>query len=317
MSIIQSADTIRQYNKAFQSLLDNQVIPFVEDAEDKYLKPYLGKTQFAELNNYIESGATDDPELEALKPYAQRALSRFTLFLASPSLDINLGATGYTTNSSNNNVPASQQRVQKYDQRLEQLGYENIETMLEFLENNKADYPLWENSDAYTHATENFVRSAKEFDKLVSIEVNRLMFRRMKPVIRQVELKHIKNRISKDLADEILSQLDNDNVSAANQKLLDHIKPAVANMVVASIKVEEFEKGDTSFIIQSKAIKREEYESDAWFHIMEVEKILYAAPDDYPLFKDSDLYNDEKETNDLYENEEDDSVIALGSIRTQ
>ncbi|HMB19630.1 MAG TPA: DUF6712 family protein [Spirochaetota bacterium] len=312
--IIKSADKIREYNKAFKSLLDDQVLPFVHDAEEKYIKPYLGKTQYAELSNYVESGSSDDSELNALLPYVERAASRFVLLMASPSMDINLGSTGYTTASTQGSVPASQQRVQKYDQNLEKLGYENIETMLEFLEESRDDYPLWVNSDAYTFLTQNFLRTAKEFNELVSIEVNRLMFRKMKPTIRDVELRYIDSRISEDLADEILTQINNSNVTSENQKLLNHIRPAVAKMTVASIKIEEFERGDTSFIIESKALKREEYQDDAWFHLMEIQQILDNNIDDYPLYTNSDLYDSEKETDDLYESEEDDPVQSMGAI---
>jgi len=315
MSIILSADKIRDYNKAFDSLLDKQILPYVPDAEEKFIKRYLGKTLFAALDAYVAAGQTPtDTEYDLLLPYVERALSRFTLYMASPALDINTGATGFTVANTGTAVPASKERVAKYDKSLLRLGWENVETMLKFLEENEDDYPLWINSDAYTFATNNFIHTAEEFDNYAAIEVNRLMFYHIKPEMNNTEIFDINTVISEDLADEIKQQIIDDDVSTENEAILKYIKPAVVNLTIAKVTLGTAEDKDTSFTLQLKDDQRKSMENLGNHYIMEVQKILDAVPDDYPLYKASDLYNEDKTSNDLFEVDEDDIVIGFGAI---
>lgn len=316
MALILSADTIRQYNKAFPNLKDDTILPFVEDATDKYLLPWLGKTQLAEIDNYVENGASGDTELDALLHYVQRALSRFVLHEASPSMDINLGETGFTTKGSGDFVPASQQRVQKYNESLLKLGWQNIESMLKFLEDNIDDYPLWENSDAYTRATDNFIMYASDFQQYVDISHSRMFFQKLRPIMDQVEKFQIYPVISSELGEAIKDQIRAGTVSTENQKILDAVKPAVALLAMADDRVDL--RDEIQYVVQTTidAAKKSKYNWMGTFYLGKAESILYATPTDYPLFTNSDVYDEDKTTNDLYENDEDDKVVGLGSIPT-
>lgn len=314
MSIVRTADKIREYNKAFKTLKDESIVPYASDAEEKFIKKFLGKTLYAALDAYITAGGTGDDEYDALLPYVERASSRFTLFAASPFLDINLGDTGYTTSNTSNLSPASKERVERYTMKLIKMGFENVETMLEFLEENQDDYPLWVASDAYTLATTNFIRTAIEFDEIVTVKISRMIFQHIRPQMDNVETFRIDTIISEELSDEILQEIDDDDVSVLNQKLLKFIKPAVANLTVANIITGAAKAKDTSETLSFKDLQREEYQKLGEFYIMEIQKVLDANPTDYPLYIASDLYNEDKTTNDMYEVSEDDKVLGMGAI---
>ncbi len=314
MAIVRTADKIREYNKAFKTLKNDSITPYASDAEEKYIKKFLGKTLYAALDAYVGAGATGDDEYDALLPYVERASSRFTLYMASTSLDINLGDTGFTTANTQNLSPASKERVARYTMQLIMMGYENIETMLEFLEENQDDYPLWVASDAYTLATTNFIRRALEFDELVTVKISRMIFQHIRPQMDNIETFRIETTISEELSDEILQQIDADCVSVLNQKLLKFIKPAVANLVVANVIAGKSKEKDTSVTASFKDLQREQYSKLGEFYIMEIQKILDANPDDYPLYTASDLYNEDKTSNDMYEISEDDKVLGMGAI---
>lgn len=313
-TILTSIDKIREYNKAFKTLNDSSVLPYVFDAETKYLKKYLGSTLYPALVAYVKNGASGDDDYDALLPYAEMASSRFTLFVASPFLDINLGDTGFTTSSNQNFVPASANRVSKFDNNLLALAYENIEQMLIFLEENQDNYPLWVNSDAYTYATSNFIRTAIEFDGLVPITVSRLLFYHLKPIMDYIEKFNVETIISSDLASEIRQQIVDDNVSDANQKLLDNIRPAIAYLAISDVGIAKAGAKETSFTLALGDAERLAFAKKGQYHIMEIQKMLDENPDDYPLFTASDLYNEDKTSNDMYEIQEDDKVLGFGAI---
>jgi len=57
------------------------------------------------------------------------------------------------------------------------------------------------------------------------------------------------------------------------------------------------------------------FEQIGQHYLPEVKLILDASPDDYPLFKASDCYDEEKTTNNIYENEEDSHLFVMGGPR--
>lgn len=77
-------------------------------------------------------------------------------------------------------------------------------------------------------------------------------------------------------------------------------------------------RDEIRFVIETSIdeAKRKKFEEMGSFYIKKVVNILYSTPTDYPTFISSDIYDEDKDTEDLYENEEDDPVVTLGSIPT-
>ncbi len=129
-----------------------------------------------------------------------------------------------------NLAPASKDRVQNFINSMLELGWNEIEKlMLRFLEENKEDYDEWVNSSAYTIYTENFIKTAVEFDKIIRIDQSRLRFMQMKPSIDNVEILRIEPVISKDMSDYIKSEINSDEeLSEAYAAIIKNIQRAVA-----------------------------------------------------------------------------------------
>ena len=71
--------------------------------------------------------------------------------------------------------------------------------------------------------------------------------------------------ISPELSDEIIEQLRDDDMTPANTAILRNLRFAFANYVANQ-------------------------EDKAHNYLMKVRKVIMAAPDNYPAFKNSDLY---------------------------
>lgn len=274
--------------------------PYENDAVKKFIEPYLGEEAYA----LLQTEYTDDNLSAAnalLLPYVQRVLSRFMLLLASPGMDIQLGETGYQTASTNNYVPASKERVKKFDNSIDQLGWEAIETLLAFLEDNEDDYPEWTASSAYTMATKNFVNSAMDFNNFGGevIERSRLKFMKLRGTLENVERLQIYPIISEDLAEEIIGEIRDDDLSPANTILLPKIKRAVVN-----ITLYDAEYG-------------QKYENLGQHYLSQLLEFLDENVDDYPLYEASDSYDDERDSYEQFENnDEDESGIFIFGMTT-
>ena len=102
-------------------------------------------------------------------------------------------------------------------------------------------------------------------------------------------------------------------MTTENQKILDAVKPAVALLTMADDRVELRDELQHVVQITIDAAKKKKYNWMGTFYLGKAESILYNNIDDYPLFANSDIYDEDKTTNDLYENDEDDKVVGLGS----
>lgn len=273
MSLFKDITDFKKYVKLNKDVdFDNALAPYEPDAARKYILKHLGKDLYAEIEEYYNTTPnTADAALDALLPYVQSALARFTLLLASPSLDINIGTTGYTTQSTTNMVAASGNRVDKLDKSLERLGWDAIESMLAFLEENKDDYDSWVSSPAYTMNITGLVNSAEDFNKEHDIDNSRLRFIFYRPAIKRVETLYIKPAISSELFNEIVEEIKEADISEANQTLLDLLRTAIVMFVMSETRNDSFQANAEAFLSEAK-------------------KLLDANEDDYPSYVSSSVY---------------------------
>jgi len=314
MALIKTTEEIRKYLKVDISEKESSFLPYVPDATEKYIKQYLGSDQLTELDEYYNDGEGEEDELlNNLLIHVQRALAKFTFLLAAPMLDLNISEGGFTVRSTQNQAPASRERVERFMQSLERQAWDNIEMLLAFLEENKDDYPLWADSDAYTMAMHNFINSAAEFDRLVPIGSSRLTFIYLRPAMDNVELTEIEPNISTELSAAIKEQMLSGELSEANEKILPNIKRAVANFTFSKIELKDM-SGSMETTYSHHMIfnqeKREEYKRLGKWYLGEVIKTIEASPDDYPEYMESDLYDP---TSTSYENTQDSGIFIAGT----
>lgn len=269
--------------------------PYEPDAVRKYILRYLDKVTYRHLESYINSSpVTPDVKLAALLPYVQSALARFTLLVASPFLDVNIGSTGYTTSSTENMVAASAARVDKLDKGLEKLGWDAIESMLAFLEENKSDYPEWVSSTAYTMHITGIVNTASEFDNEFNIDNSRLTFLAYRPNITRIETLYIKPAISDQLFAEIVSQIKSGILTDPIKKLLPLLRTAIVMFVVSKERGDNFNAAATAFLSEAK-------------------NLLDLNSTDYPLYASSSIYRGGSTAQTtFYENTEDSKIFVAG-----
>lgn len=289
-------EEFKKFVKINQSLVYSETLgPYEPDAVRKYIYKYLGNVTYKQLEDYVNAASpTADAKLDALLPYVRSALARFTLFIASPFLDINIGAAGYTTQSTQNQVAASAARVEKLDRNLEKLGWDAIESMLSFLEENKSDYPQWVESTAYTMHITGLINTASEFDKEFNIDNSRLTFLSFRPNITRIETLYIKPAISEELFSEIVTQLKANTLTDPIKKLLPLLRTAIVMFVVSK------ERGDT-------------YNAAATAFLSEAKNLLDAKPADYPLYASSSVYRGGSTSDkSFYTNTEDSKIFVAG-----
>jgi len=286
MRLFKTLDELQSFVRVDDSISLTSLAPFEPDALRKFIEPYLS----AELMAVLESGYTDDnltSELEALLPYVQRPLARFTLLAAIPSLNLKTGETGFTTVQTNTQVVASKDRTNDLKESLEALAWDAIESLIAYLEENVTDFTEWEESEAYTMATRNFINNALEFDEIIDINRSRLVFMKLRKHMDYVEKKYIYPVISTEMAEDIIEELQEGSLSSNYQDIIEDLQRATAYLSFAEFKEDP-----------KKAIRGNSYLSN-------IRQALYDTPASFPLWAASDSYDEDHEDLMQYENDND------------
>ena len=309
MALIKTTVEMRTYLRMSLSEKEASWQPYVGPATDKYIRPVLGDVLLDALNADYNA-ATHDADLVALLPYVQGALAKFTLLMAVPNLDLNISEGGFTVISSPNVAPASRERVNALMASLLEQGWDAIEILLRFLEENINDYASWETSDAYTLAIRNLVNSAVDFDKIFHIMQSRILFNRFRNSLDDVDNLIIKRNISADMFDALMADIRAGVISAENQKILPLLKRAeVFYAISENIDKSKCEGVGVEINNQFLKLDMDLMKYKARQYLDDALVIMKATPDDYPEYRDSAQY---QVAVTRFENDADRKIFVFG-----
>lgn len=281
---------------------------FHRDALAKYLQPYLGPVLLSELEAYANDASSiptwegmDEEDVTTslvwLLGYARNAAAKFTLLMGSGQLDVQVSGAGYVVTMNQNMAPASSDRIKRLNESLEAAGYDNIESMLQYLEANPNNYPTWKNSEAYTLHLSNYVNSATEFSKIVFINSSRLQFIRMREHLNNVEALTIDPAISEAMATRVRSEMKG-TISEQVATILPAIKKAAVNLAYAA------------YLGANPA--SQQYEKLGQSYLMSVVKLMESNTTNFPEFAASTQYVESRTNYQSYENTEDSGIHVFG-----
>jgi hypothetical protein len=332
MAILQE-DDFKAAVPVFNSMSWGIILPSVEQAEEDYLKPILGTTEYDNLVTASGSLPYAGNDL-ALYDKLKAPLAQVTAFLAVPDLDVNLSTHGFTVHKDETSAPASQKRVEQF--RLSQLrkAMSGFDRLLAWLEENKATYTDWAAGEGYTELKQGFVNTTAEFNQVVDIANSRHLFMRLRPYRTKVEQYELKSYLGEDLYNEIKGQIAADTLNADNTALLPFIHQAVCNRAIEKglipLNLQIDERGHLMQGIQeSHTMKMQAHakdahmdtmakmyaaEADAFFEKLRSYLNANASATKYAVYFNSDLYVDPEGNNpneDRHENQSEDPVFIF------
>jgi hypothetical protein len=184
-----------------------------------------------------------------------------------PHFNLVENENGFAVVSTDKLAPASEKRVIALLQGTEQKLSDSIEALLEYLEETIDLHDEWKGSPVYSLLSDVFIHTVKEFRRFAAFVGGRMEFVAKKPdMLNAINLK-IAPVISSELADQVIEQIRDNDLTPENSAILGNLRFAYANFVCGSDDIAES-------------------------YLMKVRKELYAAPDSYQAFRDSDIYVD-------------------------
>src|SRR4051812_29978099 len=176
--------------------------PFITLAEEKYIIDYISQEFYDELNDAY--AATPSAEQLAAIRKLQFAIGYFSLLEAMPHLGLQIASAGVGLGNSDTTTQVPQWKEFQLVSSLASNGESFLDKALSFLETNKADYPTWATSDAYTISKELFINTAKELNIYVPIFQSRRAYLSLRPLIKDVQELTIVGTIGQDLYEDLI-----------------------------------------------------------------------------------------------------------------
>lgn len=198
-TIIPDIKTLKTVVKINAAIPYESVSPYISDALDIYIEPQIGNV-LIEIANTGEDATLRDKILRCLGP--------LTLALATDELGIQFGDSGITvSNEQGKRSPANEAKITAAKANLFFRGMQALDRLLEYLERNKQKYPDYADHISITSQVPCFIRSAQEYQDigLVNIDYSTLTYRTMLPTIRQLQERHIREMLTDDLYNRLLT----------------------------------------------------------------------------------------------------------------
>lgn len=218
----------------------NSIKPYIKQAETKFIKPVIGKDLYTTLDEYLQASDQSSKKTNELIDKVRLPLIYYAYYLYAPIGNIQVSNTGIHIVTNENKKTAFEWQIDKLETSWLNTAHDFIEEVLEFLDENRADFPDWTGSEAYTKAHSLFILSAKQFNEYVFINESRRLYSAMTPIIADIEKKYILPQIGEDMFEALKTVLQaSSEPSADNQTLLDKIASCVAKFTMARA-VKEF-----------------------------------------------------------------------------
>lgn len=236
------AGEIKQYIAVNASVAFKSILPYITTSERDYIKPLLGNDQYTELCSYYQSTSSWDPEegqaeaedLANLLPLVQQALINLAYWKGYPALSVNIGDGGAFRIEKEHEKSLFQYQEENLRNSFKNEGFNTLDKILEFLEENIDKFPCFSASATYTVFKKKFIRTAGEFDAIYGIGGSRLVFLKLQPFIDQVNDLEIIPIIGPEYWEEIRIVMSSGaDLLALQQRFIDFVKKIQAFLSVA------------------------------------------------------------------------------------
>ncbi len=234
MALIKTIEEIKDQVGINSTNTIKNVMMDIEDIEESHIVPVLGRPQYDALHSAYNTQTEQSPMGGFLLELWKKTIKALINLAYAQNIDIaQVQVTDRGIVKQNDSAYQYQKiDVQKYFQK---KGFNGIEALILFLEENKVNFPLWANNDAvYSITKQFFINTAAQFNKEYSIGNSRRTFMALWPAMKKAEAFYIEETIGTDLFDAIKNYIKTgEPASADNDQLLDKfIRPALAHLTI-------------------------------------------------------------------------------------
>jgi hypothetical protein len=218
-------------------------------AIEHFLEKWLSKEFIDEVEALYQAG-TVVAKWTVLIPKIQAALGNITLANQIPIGQVTIDDSGITRKENDHFKSAHTGQINMLLTECLGRGYNYLESLLEFLEANEDDYPVWKASTAYTKNKEFFINSSIEFNDNYPIMRGRITFKSLFPIMKDVELLIIEVALGTLFFDYLKEKIQTKTAfTSEEKKLLVCLKKAIAYFAIEQAIAKQWVKLTSNSVI--------------------------------------------------------------------
>lgn len=229
-------------------------------AERRHLVPVLGQPQYQALVTAYQAslpqgGAALSELQQQLLGLVQVALANLAFAPHVTVAQLLIDDAGIRTTSDGNHNTARQWQIDDLREYLRETGYAALEDVLAFLDENKNEFPLWAQSQAYTYNKQLLLNRLADFQRYYNIGNSRRTFLALLPILEREEVFSLEPALSSEFCAALRAEIQTGAVSAATQAVLRLLWPALANFTVGAAMSElSVDLADGGLVVRELAV---------------------------------------------------------------
>jgi len=198
------AEEFKKFLPINVTLSFRSIAPAIALCERKYLIPTLGNELFNKLTEHYNTAEhPEESPLQELLTLCQFALIRLAFWQEYDILSVTLSDKGAADNAGENRLYRYQAEALK--DNLKNEGFDQLDAILEFCEQNIDTLPEFLQSPCYLAAENSLIKNTKEFNSIYYINSSRLVFLKMKYFVTSVEELQLRHHLGDAFCTELLS----------------------------------------------------------------------------------------------------------------
>jgi hypothetical protein len=239
--LVKNIATFRLFVPAKGTLKIESLTPFINNVEDDIIKPLLGEDLYNRLDTYTESTGSlsdsaqeDEDKTAQLLYFAQKSVSNLALYFGFNLLSFQISEKGIQRIEDDTNKTLYKNQEYDTKNQLKTTGYNALDTLLSFLEENIEYFPEFEETETYTSLKSSIIKNTATLNKFYDIGNSRLVFVKLQRFIDRVILLEIKPILGETIYNEILTEIVKSSPAAKITALLPYVQAPVAYLAVAN-----------------------------------------------------------------------------------
>jgi len=201
-----NAEEFKKFIPVNVQLMYETVAPALALAEQNFIIPILGRELFEKLVSFYNSG-TPSPEYNTLLKLVQYAEFRLAYWNSFNELSVMITDGGVSANIGAENRLFRNERESLLDE-LKTNGFNQLDTVIEYLEENMDLFPEFEKSKYFSKLKNSFIPNTATFNEIYNTNNSRLVFLKMKYFIEDVEQVTVPHFIGRKFMEAILDDID-------------------------------------------------------------------------------------------------------------
>jgi hypothetical protein len=201
--LFKTTEEIKNYLPVNTALDFGVISPYIKTAERDYLTRLIGTGLYNEMLAYSDSTTVTDAQNQLLD-YAKIAVINLAILEWAKTGTLQMGNMGLTMQEGPNQKVPYKYKEQEFKDSVKTNGFNALDLLLEFLEDNINTFPTFKQSTNYSIFKGHLLNQTREFDEVYFIGGSRLVFLRLQRFITQAEDFDIKPVIGSELYDRIM-----------------------------------------------------------------------------------------------------------------